>query len=353
MSPLLDRYIHAVERRLPAEQRQDIAAELRETIESRMQEEAADRGRDLTEAEQAAILKSIGPPIVVAARYGSTQYLVGPALYPYYVATLRTVASIGLPLLVIAVVVGALGADNPLLGALHVVARAFSAACVALGIVTLIFWQMGRVAPGPDFEPHWDPAHLPEVPSTEPYAVPRARSIGHAALVSVYLLWWVGALPLPRLLQLWPYTPVAAPVWQDVSFAVTLLMTLALLLHGLAIWRPQVPRWRLGLHVAGDAVALGIIAYLLQADELVLMPPGGPWTGQQDTINDATRVGLLILATLIGLDMVFDEGKRLLGRHPGDTPFNRGAFAGVVAARAVRAAGIARPHHPGRPQPRR
>lgn len=355
MSSLLDRYIHAVERHLPAAQRLDIAAELRETIESRMQEEAGDRGRDLTEAEQAAILKSVGRPVVVAVRYGSTQYLVGPTLYPYYLATLRTIATIGLPLLVIAVVVGALGADNPLLGAVRVVGRAFNTAWVALGVVTLVFWQMGRVAPGPDLDTHWDPTHLPDVPSHEPRLVPRSTSIGHAALLSVYLLWWVGVLPLPRLLRLWaePYTPLAAPVWQDVSLAVTLLMAVALLLHVLAIWRPQVPRWRLLFHLASDVVALGIIYYLLQAEELVLMPPGGPWTAQHDTINDAARLGLMALAALIGLGMVFDEGKRLLGRHPGGTPFDRGTFAGVTAARAVRATGVVGPrHHRGtRPRP--
>ena len=63
MSSLLDRYVYAVERHLPRQQRQDIGEELRETIQSRIDEETAARGRDLTEAEQAAILKSIGRPV--------------------------------------------------------------------------------------------------------------------------------------------------------------------------------------------------------------------------------------------------------------------------------------------------
>ena len=207
MSSLLDRYIYAVEKHLPEAQRQDIAEELRETIQSRIDEEAAAHGRDLTEAEQAAILKSIGRPVAVAGRYGSTQYLIGPSLYPYYRATLKTLATIGAPLLVIMMVVGALGADNPLLGALRVLGRAFNTASVAFGVVTLIFWQMGSgVTPKPNFDHDWTPLHLPELPPEEPTAVPRHVSVSAAAFLSVYLLWWVDLLPLPQLLRLTSWT---------------------------------------------------------------------------------------------------------------------------------------------------
>ena len=344
MSSLLDRYIYAVERRLPkSAQRQDIGAELRETIQSRIDEETADRGRDLTEAELAAILKSIGRPVVVASRYGTAQYLVGPSLYPYYVATLKTLATIGLPLLVIGMVVGALGADNPLVGALRAVGRSINAAWIAFGVVTFIFWQMGRGTPKPNFDVEWEPTHLPELPVEEPRAVPRAASISHAAFLAVYLLWWVG-VPLPQLLRLdWfteRYAPALAPVWQDVSLAITLLLGFWLLLQLVNIWRPHVSKWRLALHMAGDVVALGVIYYLLQANELVIMPANGPWAGQHDAINDATRLGLLVLGVLIALGFVFDEGKRLLGLQPWTRSFGRSDFAGAVAARAVRATGV-------------
>jgi hypothetical protein len=105
MSSLLDRYIHAVERHLPREQRQDIGAELRETIQTRIDEETAAHGRELTDAELAAILKSIGRPVAVAGRYGSNQYLIGPSLFPYYRATLKALAKIALPVVLIVAVV--------------------------------------------------------------------------------------------------------------------------------------------------------------------------------------------------------------------------------------------------------
>jgi hypothetical protein len=239
--------------------------------------------------------------------------------------------------------VGALGADNPLVGALRAVGRSINAAWIAFGVVTFTFWQMGRVTPKPNFDVEWEPAHLPELPVGEPHTVPRAVSISHAAFLTVYFLWWIG-LPLPQLLRLdWfteRYAPQLAPVWQEVSLAITLLLGFGLILQLVNIWRPHVSKWRLVLHMAGDVVALGVIYYLLQANELVIMPANGPWAGNPDAINDATKLGLLVLGVLIALGLVFDEGKRFLGLQPRQRSFGRSDLAGAVAARAVRATGL-------------
>jgi hypothetical protein len=353
MSSLLDRYIYAVERHLPKAERQDIAAELRETIQSRIDEESASRGRDLTEDEQAVILKSVGRPVAVAGRYSSAQYLIGPSLFPYYHATLKTLAAIGGPLLVIVLVVGALNADNPLVGALRALGQFWTAAWVVFGIVTVLFWQMGRGTRQPAFDNDWNPSHLPELPPREPASVPRAVSVGHVAFLAVYLLWWVNLLPLPQLLGLtsWTgrYTPTLAPVWQDVSLAITLLMSLHLVLHLVNIWRPSVSKWRIVAQMAGDVAALGIIYYLLQANELVILAP--EWAARHDTINDATRLGLLVLGVLIAVGLFFDEGQRLRGLQPLGRPLQRSDLAHLVAARAVRSVRPSRERRGGRRTP--
>ena len=66
---LVDRYLGAVRDNLPRAQRDDIIEELEDSLRSRMEDEAAARGRPLTEAEEAAILKGFGNPMAVAARY--------------------------------------------------------------------------------------------------------------------------------------------------------------------------------------------------------------------------------------------------------------------------------------------
>lgn len=319
MSSLLDRYIHAVERHLPQAERHDIAAELRETIRSRMEEDAAAHKRDLTEAEQAAILKSVGRPVVVAGRYGSSQYLIGPGLFPYYRSTLKALATIGVPLLLIATVVGAASADSPWRGALSAMGQSLTTALAVFALATIVFWQMERGAPKLELDDDWDPAELPAVPTVS-HGVSRAHSISQAVLLATYLLWWVGVLPLTRLLRLVPtgvLVPQLAPVWQTVFLAIAVLMGVELCIHILNAWRPHVPKWRVAAHMACDLVALGLIVFLLNADALVVAPPAGQWASLGDRLNDIARVGLLGLGVLIALGLI-DEGKRLLGAEPSD-----------------------------------
>ena len=66
---LVERYVRAVRDFLPRGQQDDITNELSDSIQSRFEDEAAARGRPLTEDEQVAILRSLGHPMAVAARY--------------------------------------------------------------------------------------------------------------------------------------------------------------------------------------------------------------------------------------------------------------------------------------------
>lgn len=320
MPSLLDRYIHAVERHLPQAGRHDIAAELRETIQSRMEEDAAAHGRGLTEAEQSAILKSVGRPVVVAGRYGTSQYLIGPGLFPYYRSTLKALATIGVPLLLVTTVAGAATADSPWRGALSAIGQSLTTALAVFALATIVFWQMERGVPKPELDDDWDPAELPAVPGAV-RGVSRAHSIGQAALMATYLLWWVGVLPLTRLLRLVPtgvLVPRLAPAWEPVFLPIAVLMGVELIIHVLNAWRPQVPRWRVAAHMACDLAALGLIVFLLNADALVVAPVAGPWVGLGDRLNDITRVGLLGLGVLISVGLI-DEGRRLLGVGPPET----------------------------------
>src|SRR4029453_731894 len=89
---LLDRYLDAVRNRLPRNQRDDIVAELRDILLSQIEAEETTHTRRLTDDEIAEILKRFGRPMTVAARYGASNYLIGPALYPAYLASLKLLA---------------------------------------------------------------------------------------------------------------------------------------------------------------------------------------------------------------------------------------------------------------------
>src|SRR5690349_3970708 len=86
---ILDRYLKAVKLWLPSEQRQDIIAELSEDLHSQIEDRESELGRPLNNAEVDAILKKLGPPMLVAQRYLPQRSLIGPALFPTYWFVLR------------------------------------------------------------------------------------------------------------------------------------------------------------------------------------------------------------------------------------------------------------------------
>ena len=86
---LVDRYVYAVKRHLPASQQDDIVNELTDDILSQIKDKEEELGRPLNEAEQEAILKQYGHPYLLAMRYRPQQYLIGPALFPFYFPALK------------------------------------------------------------------------------------------------------------------------------------------------------------------------------------------------------------------------------------------------------------------------
>ena len=65
---LIEEYLKAVAVLLPRSQRDDIVAELRDMILTRVEAREADLGRSLKPDEVEAVLREIGHPLVVAAK---------------------------------------------------------------------------------------------------------------------------------------------------------------------------------------------------------------------------------------------------------------------------------------------
>ncbi|HXF12346.1 MAG TPA: hypothetical protein VN517_04290, partial [Terriglobales bacterium] len=81
---LLERYLNAIKPLLPRKTKEDILREISDDILSQMEDKAEGLDRPLNEAEQAEIIRKHGHPIVAAARYGATRYLIGPETFPLY-----------------------------------------------------------------------------------------------------------------------------------------------------------------------------------------------------------------------------------------------------------------------------
>ena len=86
---LLDRYLQAVRFFLPRGQHDDIIRELEENLVSQMEDREEELGRPLTNEERAEILRRHGHPMLVAGRYYSKRFLIGPAFFPIYIFALK------------------------------------------------------------------------------------------------------------------------------------------------------------------------------------------------------------------------------------------------------------------------
>ena len=91
---LLERYLQAVRFFLPKDQREDVVRELSEELRSQIEEQEGEQGRPLDEAELAALLEAVRPPVLLALRYQQGRYLIGPALFPLYWFAVKSVLGI-------------------------------------------------------------------------------------------------------------------------------------------------------------------------------------------------------------------------------------------------------------------
>jgi hypothetical protein len=87
-----DRYVAEVSRMLPERNRADVVKEIRSLLQDALEAEAP--GGQPTEAQVFAVLRQYGPPREMAMRYGASQYLIGPLLYPTFITVLRAVVGI-------------------------------------------------------------------------------------------------------------------------------------------------------------------------------------------------------------------------------------------------------------------
>lgn len=141
-STLTERYIHEVVRRIPADQRDDVAEELRATIADTID------GRDEADAGAAerAVLNEMGDPIRLATRYADRpQSLIGPELFPAYLRLVTMLLSIVLPI-VVAVVMGLEAFDTRDIGKTigAGVGAILTVGAQLIAWPTVIFWSVER-----------------------------------------------------------------------------------------------------------------------------------------------------------------------------------------------------------------
>lgn len=264
---LTERYLHAATRRLPEDQRADVAEELRASITDRVESLRAERNQAPEDAERLA-LEELGDPDRLAAGYtGKRLGLIGPELYPQYVRVQKAVLVTVVPIVAVVVALAEAfegGSFGAILG--RAAWMAFSVALHVAFWVTLTFAIVERSdtererlerSVGAD----WSPDQLPDLPRA-----PRA-SLGETCTNLV----WLGFIATAIVWQ-----QLGSPLGDDVSVPVL----------DPDLWSFWLP------------LVLALLA-VEAAFEVVKHRAGGTWTIPFATVN--TVLGAIFAAPVVHL----------------------------------------------------
>lgn len=267
---LIPRYLAVVAARLPRAGRDDIIQELRTLIEDKLNERARGQLPAPDADAVVAVLRDLGEPGVVAARYHTRpQVLVGPRTYP----TLLQLMKIGLAVAVFVVVLttalsqaaagdGVAGFGWTVLA--DMAGRVIQISITFFGAAVIALAAFERFHPeASDAQNGWDPRHLPPLPEVEEERINAPWLALEIALVIVIVVIanffprWVGVFvvrdggpsEIVPLTDMGVHLPmVAINVWLAVALAQKFLIL------GQQRWTP-LTRWL--------AVAVGLLATLV------------------------------------------------------------------------------------------
>jgi hypothetical protein len=264
---LVDRYVAAIARELPQNQAEEIAAELRDALLSKIEDREGDLGRPLTEKEVGQLLIDFGHPLVVAGSYRKTQYLIGPDLFPMWFATMRFVLAFSGALLLLSVVVAAISANASPADVIQRGLQAFWPWFLGVfGVVTLVFAvneRMGKYR----FKLAFNPRHLPP---------PRARSRKPGQIVSemvfgaLALLWWFGIIKFRAIMPIPAFLDVhLAPTWDVFRAPIAAYLVAEFAINGLDLMRPAWTVLNACLSLAKNLAGCALMGLVLQTGHWV------------------------------------------------------------------------------------
>ncbi|GAA5202528.1 permease prefix domain 1-containing protein [Microbacterium jejuense] len=297
---LTDRYIDAAMRTVPDDQRSDLAAELRGSIDDQIEGRIAD-GADAESAER-AVLTDLGDPDVLAAGYTGRQlHLIGPRYYLDWWRLLKLLLWIVLPCAAFGVGLGQVlsGATVGETIGSAVVAVLTAALHVAFW-TTLVFVVLERTGHETMDAGPWTPDRLPE---------PRQRGAGLGDMIAsiAFLLIMAGVVLWDHFIGLAPTQPGLSflddglwPWWITGLFAVMALeAVLAIAVYGVGRWTVPlaVANGILNLLIAVPALWLLGTGQLLNPDFFPTIIEGADGATVQNII--ATIIGFVIVAVAI------------------------------------------------------
>ena len=301
---LTDRYVHATTRWMPEARRDDIARELRASIDD-MVTGRVEAGEPEVDAER-EVLTDLGDPAALAAQYGNQPlHLIGPRCFLLwrrltFLGLIWIPATIG----VIAALAELASNDNPASVIGHGILVAIQTAVHVVFWSTLAFAILERVDVDAKL-PGWSVDRLPEVP--------QKQQIGLAEMISgVFVTGLVIAVLVLQHFRSWVEGPGGddVPVLDPDLWSFWLPLLIAVLVVSMAF---EVVKYRIGSFtwpvVAGTAViSLGwVVPFVyLAANDMLL---GREFVAALDitpSTLDTINLGIVVVGVAVEVGTVID-----------------------------------------------
>ena len=298
---LIDRYLQSVKWMLPHKNREDVLRELTDEILSRVEEKEDALGRPLTEDEQAALLKQMGHPMLVASRYRTQRYLINPATFVIYWMVLRLILAVIFVAMAIAAIAAA-AAGQGFGKALGIIFQYPFAALSTFAWVTTVFVVLEIIQVKFDFFGKWDPRTLPKLSKKEPKHS-LAESIAGLVFGLIFGVWWLVGLKH----QFWIFGPGVyvihfGPIWQTMYPLFVVLVIVSVVRATIDVVRPGWEKARLYFNVFFRLANLTLLLFMLRAQELIVATdPSKPEL--QQVVNGINRVAHLCIIVAIVMDI--------------------------------------------------
>ncbi|HWV25212.1 MAG TPA: hypothetical protein VNZ58_13575 [Thermomicrobiales bacterium] len=308
---LKERYIAAALDHVPAEQRDEVRAEIRAAIDEMVDQriEAGEPGDIATEH----VLNELGDPAKLAASYQDRpRYLIGPGWYPAYIAFLKMILGIVLPLIVVVtLLVGLAVDDKSLSGAIGDAVGAVFTTALQVGFwVTLGFAVAERVV-GPEMpsknEGRWTVADLPEAPKARQITLGGVLPDIIAMIVVAVLALLQSAKGIGIIVRSGPESAMELPLinpdlglgWQIVFFALVALSIVGpIARYVTGFWTRRVVL----LELADSALWIAYILILAVSVPIVnpefaeRVDEGATWWKTGDTANIAIAIVVILIS---------------------------------------------------------
>lgn len=308
----VDRYLNAVANYLPEENREDITQELKISLYEQLEDKSEELGRELNEEEQQAYLKQLGHPMKVAAGYAPQQYLIGPALYPYYKHILKLVISIVIAVQVGLTVVTIFAGNEAMSEMPGLLSRLFYAVILAVGCTTGGFIIAEYTGEKIDWFENWNPSSLPAFPDLR---IDRTDNIFNLVFETIGLLWWNNVVDFTNAMSVddsvWNIG--LADGWAVFYWPVNIILIGAIVLHVHHLFFEYWNLPKAGIEIVLDLASLAVLYFLLQIDPLIVFDGdvASATDGMQRFIGllDGVLWYILMGITVIVLYELYKHGK--------------------------------------------